>query len=79
MRNKKIYTQNDFFIQDIIHLFVNIVKVLVLTGILYELGMPSDICLPLGAAAIIIEAVYCVGNMVLRYTADKDFDGNMKK
>lgn len=79
MRNKKIYTQNDFFIQDIIHLFINIVKILVLTGILYELGMPSDICLPLGTVLIIIEVVYCVGNMVLRYTADKDFDENMKK
>lgn len=79
MRNKKIYTQNDFFMQDVIHLFVNIVKVLVLTGILYELGMPRDICLPLGTALIIIEAVYCVGNMVLRYMADKDFNENMKK
>ncbi len=79
MRNKKIYTQNDFFIQDIIHLFINIVKILVLTGILYELGMPSDICLSLGTFLIIIEAGYCVGNMVLRYMADKDFGENMKK
>ena len=33
MRNKKVFTQNDFFIQNVIHLFVNIVKVLILTGI----------------------------------------------
>lgn len=79
MRNKKNYTQNDFFLQDVIHLFVSIVKILVLTGILYELGMPSDICLPLGKVLIIIEAVYCIGNMVLRYTTDKDFNENMKK
>jgi hypothetical protein len=79
MRNKKFFTQNDFFIQDVIHLLVNIIKILVLTGILYELGMPSDICLPLGKAIIIVEAVYCIGNMVLRYAADKDFDENIKK
>lgn len=64
---------------DFIHLLVNIIKILVLTGILYELGMPSDICLPLGKAIIIVEAVYCIGNMVLRYAADKDFDENIKK
>lgn len=79
MRNKKVFTQNDFFIQDVIHLFVNIIKVLVLTGILYELGMPSNVCLPLGTATIIIEAIYCVGSMVLRYTTDKEFDENIKK
>ena len=74
MRNKKVFTQNDFFIQNVIHLLVNIVKVLVLAGIFYKLGILSDICLPLGKTLIIIEAIYCIGNMVLRYAADKNFE-----
>lgn len=74
MRNKKVFTQNDFFIQNVIHLFVNIVKVFVLTGIFYKLGIPSDMCLPLGKTLIIIEAIYCIGNMVLRYATDKNFE-----
>lgn len=72
-------TQTEFLIQDIIQLAVNIVKALVITGIFYELGMPSDICLPLGTAFIIVEAIYCIGKMIFDYKTYKELEENIEK